>query len=247
MEFQGTEDIYRGFTRHSFLLDGVQCYIVEPKEAAPGRPWLWRARFWDAWPAVDLAMLELGYHLVHIDVGNLYGSDEALARWDKFYNLLTGEYGFAKKTVLEGFSRGGLIIFNWAERNPEKVACIYADNPVCDFKSWPFGCGDGPGSAVDTENCLKAYGMTMEEALEYKLNPLDNLAPLAAAKIPLIHVCGDADEVVPYPENTAIVEKRYRELGGEIKVIIKPGFKHHPHCLENPAPVVDFILANNQI
>ena len=42
-------------------------------------------------------------------------------------------------------SRGGLIIYNWATANPKKVACIYGDAPVCDFKSWPGGKGKGKG------------------------------------------------------------------------------------------------------
>jgi len=43
-------------------------------------------------------------------------------------------------------------------------------------------------------------------------------------------------------ENTAILEKRYREFGGTIEVILKPGVGHHPHSLKDPAPIVDFLL-----
>ncbi|MFM7138504.1 MAG: hypothetical protein ACKO1M_15790 [Planctomycetota bacterium] len=39
-----------------------------------------------------------------------------------------------------------------------------------------------------------------------------------------------------------LVERRYRELGGTIEVIHKPGVGHHPHGLDDPSPVVDFIL-----
>jgi len=53
---------------------------------------------------------------------------------------------------------------------------------------------------------------------------------------------GDADDVVPAAENTAVVETRYKKLGGAIQVIHKPGIGHHPHGLEDPAPVVKFIL-----
>ena len=48
--------------------------------------------------------------------------------------------------------------------------------------------------------------------------------------------------MVPYAENTAVMEKRYRELGGPIEVILKPGVDHHPHSLKDPAPIVDFVL-----
>ena len=74
-------------------------------------------------------------------------------------------------------------------------------------------------------------------------NPIDNLGPLARAGVPLLHVVGDADEVVPVAENTAILEQRYKALGGNIEVIHKEGVGHHPHSLKDPAPIVAFILA----
>ncbi|MFZ4777279.1 MAG: alpha/beta hydrolase family protein [Terrimicrobiaceae bacterium] len=133
---------------------------------------------------------------------------------------------------------------NWNPASvPGKVAALYVDAPVCDFKSWPGGKGKGKGGAPsEWPGCLKAYGFTEEQALAYKFNPVDNLAPLAAAKIPIIAVAGDADDVVPLPENIGIVEIRYRELGGEIQLIVKPGVGHHPHSLTDPTPVVDFLI-----
>jgi pimeloyl-ACP methyl ester carboxylesterase len=114
---------------------------------------------------------------------------------------------------------------------------------VCDFKSWPGGKGKGKGSPGDWKACLAAYGFADEAAaLAYQGNPIDALAPLAKAGVALIHVVGDADDVVPPAENAAIVEQRYRALGGTIEVIHKPTCGHHPHGLDDPQPVVDFIL-----
>lgn len=241
--YPGTIDDYRGYLRHVFQLHGNLCYVVEPKQTAPGKPWIWRARFFDAFPYVDLALLERGYHLVYTDVADLYGCDEAVTRFDRFYRFLTEEQGFPRRCVMEGYSRGGLIAYNWGRRNPDKLVCIYADNPVCDFKSWPLGLGTGPGSKGDAEKLFKAYGFkSLEEARAYTGNPLDNLESLAEGGVPLIHCCGDADEVVPYPENTEILAERYRKLGGVIDIIIKPGEKHHPHCMENPAPLLELIF-----
>jgi pimeloyl-ACP methyl ester carboxylesterase len=64
---------------------------------------------------------------------------------------------------------------------------------------------------------------------------------LAKAKIPLLHVVGDADDVVPVPENTEVIETRYKALGGNIQVIHKPGVGHHPHGLDDPTPIVEFL------
>ena len=82
--------------------------------------------------------------------------------------------------------------------------------------------------------------------MAYTKNPIDILKPLADARIPLIHICGDADEVVPFDENTVILKDRYEKLGGHMTLIVKKGFKHHPHGLDDPTPVVDFILGNTR-
>ena len=107
----------------------------------------------------------------------------------------------------------------------------------------PICKGKSEGSAGDWAALIKNYGFKDEaEALAYKKNPIDELALIAASKIVLIHVVGDVDKVVPVEENTAILEQRYKELGGKITVIHKPTCDHHPHGLDAPKPVVDFIL-----
>lgn len=240
--FPGKKSPWNGYDRYDFTIDGRNCWVVTPKSPAPGKPWIWRARFFGHEPQTDLALLARGFHLVYMDVVGMLGSPQAVAHWNAFYDDLTRQHGFAKRMALEGMSRGGLYIYNWAAANPEKVACIYADNPVCDFKSWPGGKGKAKGSPSEWQRCLKAYGLTEEQAMVYKGNPIDRLEPLAKAGVPLLHVCGDADSVVPMEENTNILERRYKQLGGQITVIHKPGVDHHPHSLKDPTPIVEFIV-----
>ena len=57
-------------------------------------------------------------------------------------------------------------------------------------------------------------------------NPINNLAGLAKAKVPIFIVHGDSDRVVPLEENSAIVVERYLTLGGEAKVEVVPGKGH---------------------
>jgi pimeloyl-ACP methyl ester carboxylesterase len=242
LALQDRVSAWNGFERLDFTVDGRAALLVRPKEAAGGRPWIWRTEFLGHEPQADLALLAKGFHVAYVNVQNLYGAPAALDAMDRFYAHLTSERGLSGKPALEGFSRGGLFSLNWAAHRPDRVACIYNDAPVCDFKSWPGGKGKGKGSKGDWERLLKAYGLSEEQALAYKLNPVDNLRPLAQAKIPLLHVCGDADDVVPLAENTALVEARYKALGGDITVLLKPGVGHHPHSLRDPAPIVDFVL-----
>ncbi len=243
--FPGVKSEWRGFDRYDFEVDGCKTLIVLPEQAASGNPWIWRAEFFDHRPETDIALVERGFHLVYMDVGNTFGCPDAMGHWLALYTVLTEEHGLSKKPALEGLSRGGLYVYNWAAEHPDKVSCIYGDNPVCDFKSWPGGKGTGPGSPDDWKSLIACYHFGSEaEALAYDENPLDNLKPLAEAKIPVLHVCGDADEVVPYEENTVILKARYEELGGPFSLIVKTGFKHHPHGLDDPKPIVDFIITN---
>jgi len=235
---------FYGFTQSDFQFDGVSCKIVQPKKVRKGRPWIWRARFWGHEPQTDIALLERGFHLVYCDISELYGASKAVKRWNKFYKLLR-KGGLSKKVVLEGMSRGGLIIYNWAAANPKKVACVYADAPVLDGKSWPGGFGKGKGYAAGWKNLMKEYGMDSEEStVDFKGFPIAKTKKLAKAKFPMFHVCGASDKVVPVAENTRIFEKRIKENGGSITVIYKEGVDHHPHSLKNPTPIVDFILRN---
>ncbi len=242
--FAGKQSLFHSFDRYDFEYAGRPCIVVVPKTVAVGKPWIWRARFFGHEPQTDIALLEKGFHLAYIDVADLYGSPQAVAIWDRFHAYLTQVHGFSQRPALEGMSRGGLIIYNWATQNPNRVSCIYGDAPVCDIKSWPGGKGTGPGSTSDWAKCLKAYNLTEEQASTAKCNPFDQLEPLAKAGVPLLHVVGDADEVVPVAENTAILESRYKALGGSIQVVHKPGVGHHPHSLKDPEPIVQFILSN---
>ena len=236
--------MWEGYHRLDFEVDARVCILVLPKTPAAGNPWIWRTEFFGAFPSADLALLGKGFHVAYMDVQNMYGAPVALDHMDKFHEHITKTYGLSEKVVLEGFSRGGLFAFNWAARNPGKVASIYVDAPVCDFKKLAGGKGKAKKWAEDWERCKKAYGLTEEQALTYRLNPVDNLKPIAAARIPIIAVCGDADTDVPIDENIMIVKQRYQELGGQIQVIVKPGVGHHPHSLADPTPIVTFILGH---
>lgn len=234
---------FHGFQGYEFTYEGMSCKIVRPYTECKGKPWVIRARFWGHEPQTDIALLEQGFHIAYCDVADLYGSNQAVARWNKFYTLLTAN-GLNPKVALEGMSRGGLIVYNWAAQNPEKVACIYADAPVMDLKSWPMGEGLYEGSAEDIQKMLQAYGFSnKQEALAWNHNPVNHASQIANAQIPCLHVVGDADSIVPVAENTALFEQAMKELGHPITVIHKPGIGHHPHSLNNPKPIVDFILS----
>ena len=229
---------FHGYTGYNFKIDGVACRVVEPRIAAKGLPWVWRARFWGHEPQTDIDLLEHGFHIAYCDVADLFGSPQAVKRWDTFYKRMT-RAGFSRRVALEGMSRGGLIIYNWAAKNPGRVACIYGDAPVMDITEWPMKYG----SPEEVRKMMAAYGFANEEeARAWHGNPLDHAKVIAKARIPVLHVVGDSDKAVPYNTNTQVFEARMKELGVPIQVIHKPATGHHPHSLSCPRPIVDFIL-----
>jgi predicted esterase len=61
----------------------------------------------------------------------------------------------------------------------------------------------------------------------------------------VLHVHGDADQVVPLEENSGELARRYRALGGQVRLIVIPG-KGHEVCPEffQCQELVDFVIAH---
>lgn len=215
---KGKTTNWRGLERTDFQVDGRVCYVVRPKEPAQGNPWVWRARFPGYHPEIDVELLKRGFHIAYMNTNGMLGSPAALKHWDVFYEHMTKRHNLSKRPALEAVSRGGLFAYRWAARHPERVACIYADVPVCDLKSWPGGHGKGIGHKGTWLNALKHYKMTEKVALKFDKNPIDVLAPIAKANVPLMHIVTENDRVVPPKENTYIVKERYEKLGGRMTV-----------------------------
>jgi len=255
--FPGSKQDFYGFECYRLPGGGdiKPFYVVIPKQAAPSNPWIWSGTFWgdkmipstEQVVRANLKLVEQGFHLVCSSPSNVYGYPEGNKCMDGVYAEMTDKYGLAKKPAMVGISRETLFMYRWASANPDKVACLYFDNGVCDFKSWPGGMGKGQRDQKSWELVLNSYGFKTEaEALAYDKNPVDILKPLADAKVPILHVCGTADPIVPYEENAAIVKERYEKMGGPIQVILKPGAGHHPHGLEDPTPIQDFIRKHTE-
>lgn len=236
---------WHGQQKTRFRFNGVDAYYIQPAHPLPGKPWIWRAHFPDWHTAMDSLLLARGFSVAYINTNDQYGAPQAMMTWDLFYRYMTGHLGFAPRVALEGVSRGGLYVYGWAKRNPDKVSCIYAEAPVCDIKSWPGGKGQGMGDAHNWEQLLKVYGMSEAQALAYEDNPVDHLEGLAAFKIPVFHVIGLEDHVVPPAENTFVLVDRYLKLGGPALVYPEtrgPQALHgHHFTIEDPSLGADFV------
>ncbi len=68
---------------------------------------------------------------------------------------------------------------------------------------------------------------------------LKKLSDLAAADVPVLHVCGSIDPLLG--RVSSVIENLYQQFGGRISVMIKEGAGHHPHSLRDATPIADFI------
>jgi len=75
-----------------------------------------------------------------------------------------------------------------------------------------------------------------------KSQPLDNFQILAKAHVSILHVCGSRD---PHLQSqTRIAEAKYRDLGGELTVILSDGAGHYPNSPRDVPAAVQFIVKN---
>ncbi len=247
--FPGTKTAWKGFTRYDFQFQGRDCRVVCPDKPADGNPWIWNARFPDWHTDIDSILLSEGFYVTYINTDELIGSPRAVEVWNGYYNYLILTHNFCSKVALEGVSRGGLYVYNFARRYPDRISCIYAEAPVCDFKTWPGGFTGGKRSDSDWNLIKEMYGFQDDaEALAYKDNPIDNLDSLAKAKVPILHMIGLNDVVVPPELNTFVLADRYVRLGGIATIVPSTGgvqeLEGHHFPIETPRLIADFIKYN---
>lgn len=246
-EYEAVKSDYHGCDRYDFKVLGKNAIIVFPKKLTPKNKWVWRAEFFDAFPIVDLDLLEQGWALTYIGISDMYGNDESVEIMRQYQEFLVNAFDLEPKATIFGFSRGAFYAVNYTAKYPQNVGCLYLDAPVLDILSWPAGRGKsfgGQGTPADWEICKKVLGLTEETAADYKGSPKFHIAELAKADIPLILVQGDADIAAPMEENAQLLIDNYEKLGGtKFKVIIMEGKGHHPHSVYDPKPVSDFIKA----
>lgn len=230
-----------GFQRKILFFEGYEVTVVIPTHPKEGNPWIWRTEFFGAFSMADLAMVQEGWYLVHINLANQYGCPQAVETMSRFQTFICQTYQLNDKTVLFGFSRGGLYALHYAAQYPQNISGIYLDAPVIDIKSWPAGMGEGEGSAKDWYECQQAFSLIKGGIEAYSLLLEETFKILTQKKLPIILVAGDDDSVVPFKENGEKIVEAYKEKEIPFELILKPGIGHHPHSLEDPTMIVDFL------
>jgi len=196
-----------------------------PPEGVPAEPGRRLPSDLHAW--LLTRCLAAGMAVAGVDVGESAGSSAGRRGFTALWETVVPAYDLAPQACLLAQSRGGLMHYNWAVEHPDRVRRILGIYPVCDLAAWPGVAAAAP-----------IYRVTPEE-LEAGLsehNPILRLAPLAAARVPILHLHGDRDSAVPLGLHSGELARRYRELGGPIELVVIPGAEHEeiPAFFESP-------------
>ena len=234
-----TMELWNGFETVKETVAGRETVIVFPKKGTENGKWALKTEYFDAFPNVQLQLLELGYHIAYIkNITRWHVPEDTEAR-AALAKHMNEKYNVSKKCVIIGMSCGGMQGIYFAAKYPEYVSCMYLDAPVVNLLSCPAGLGNGISDMLD--EFINDKKMSFIELLSYRNHPLDSIPKLLKSDIPVILVCGDSDTVVPYEENGKLLKDAYEKSGKVIKTIIKKGCDHHPHSLEDNTPIIEFI------
>lgn len=229
---------YYGYECLDFEFMGRGAKLVRPN-VEPNGNWALKTEYFDAFPDTQLELLARGWHIAYNENIDRWAEPRDLERKAAFVEFVSKEFSLSEKCVPIGMSCGGMYAVKLSALIPEKIAGLYLDAPVINLLSCPCALGVAKVSLYD--EYFEFTGRTISEMLSYRDHPFDKLPILLKNNIPILLVAGDSDGVVPYSENGILVEKYYKENGGDIKVFIKPGCDHHPHGLENYKMVADLI------
>ena len=232
------------FKSKTFVFQDRQAHIVYPSCPANGKLLL-KTEYFTAFPYFEVAMLKKGYTLCFLSHPNRWAPDSETHITAEFVRYVAKELGFAPKCIPVGMSCGGLQALRLAQLHPELISVLYIDAPVVNILSL---AGLGASTCNDTSSFWKeiqdAHGVNRSTIVNFRKSPIDAMDKLIENNIPIIMLYGDADTVVLYEENGKVLEDYYRENGGDLKVICKPGCGHHPHSLEDPTPIIEFVEAH---
>ena len=232
------------FKSKDFVYEGRKAIIVYPSCPANGKLLL-KTEYFTAFPYFEAAMLQRGYTLCYMAHPTRWAPDSETHIMADFVRFVAAELGFEPKCIPVGMSCGGLQAVRLAELHPELVSVMFLDAPVLNLLSLAgLGACNPTDAAKVWPELVKTYGFNKSTILNFRKSPIDNMEPLIENNIPIMMIYGDEDLVVPYEENGQVLEDYYRENDGDLCVMRIPGRGHHPHSLQDPTPIIEFVEAH---
>ena len=222
-------DKFYGFNRTQFEFMGCTAWVVEPSVTPhKSKPWTWTMQWATAFVARTpvLHLLKSGWHHVTIDTYRYKMNSQGLNVSKAFQEYLVSELGFASKAALIGMSWGGFFSTRYAASHPENVLAIYYDCPLFNFAKYAGYTRPGLNKIGPWANSVPK-DWTQDPRM-----PVNMAESVAKAGIPVYLIYGGSDNVVAPDENSELFISRFKAAKGNIKVVCRGAYGHHPHGLE---------------
>ena len=198
---------WNGYDRYDFSCDARPC-IVAPQDGGSGQAWIWRARFFGHEPGRSGLVGPRVPPGIHGCRGTVRIPQPS--RVECLLSKTTTQQ--AGPGVALGMSRGGLYIYNWASES-RKVACIYADARCATFAVGP----DARAPAARRFFAATAEELRIDRGAARRVprQSVTTWSPWPRR----IHCCTwwATPTTSSVAENTAILEARYKQLGGQMR------------------------------
>jgi alpha-beta hydrolase superfamily lysophospholipase len=208
---------YGGF-RLDFEFAGRKAFLVQPPREPldNSKPWVWYA------PTVAgqqpderhdwlfSQLVDQGFAIAGIDVGGPSGAPQAGEAFTAFREMLIARYRLSHKPCLLAADWGALFLYDWASRHADQVRCIAGIRPLVNIES-------DPRIAAELAKAYASGTGGMQPRVAH--NPIDELGALADHSVPILHLHGPGDTVVPAEPNSGELARRYRALGGAIEIV----------------------------
>lgn len=229
------------FTCKTFYFKERESKIIYPSVASNGKLIL-KTEYLEAFPNFEIAMLERGYTLCFMSHPTRWAPDSETTVLAEFVRYVAAELNMEPKCIVVGMSCGGLQAARLAQLYPELISVMFLDAPVLNILSM-VGLGECrcEATAMFWRELVDTYGFSRSTVINFRKSPIDDMQTLIANNIPIIMLYGNADDVVIYEENGKVLEEYYRANGGDMKVICRSMCGHHPHSLEDPTLIIDFV------
>lgn len=227
-----TTDVWQGGQRTVFDFNGYDAWVVEPPkgvEPSSGMPWTWTMQWRDSFvPRTAVPrMLRMGWHHVSIDTFKDRMDEAGLSVSKSFQDFLVKELGLAPKACLIGMSWGGFFSVRYAAHNPQCVSKIYLDCPYLNLSGCCRPLNIGSWAAKAPENWIDDPRM-----------PINMAHAIADAKIPILLAYGGADNILDPKQNSEVFIPRFKAAGGDITVVYRESYGHHPHGFEESEMII---------
>lgn len=241
-----SNETWFGYEMTRFTFEDREAIIVFPKSVRSGSPWALKTEYWNAFPDVEVRLLEQGYHVAYVKNNHRWFTREECDAKARFVRFVSKTYGLNSKCVPIGMSCGGGYAVKFGGMYPELIQCMYIDAPALNFCSIPGNLGVPLCETLWEEEFIYAYpGIKRYQLPGCQEHPLCFADSLVAHRIPVLIVYGKEDQTVLYEENGKLLADAY-EGTGLLTTIAVNSRGHHPHgMIGDNSVIVDYILKHS--